>query len=419
MSSKLTLAHGNPVTGNQFWGRDEDLALFMRHINEGSNLLLLAPRRMGKTSLMREAEIRFKEKYTCLFVDFQTCLDAQEAVVELGKAMYPHRGLLTKVCGIFANVFGGIRDSVESINVSEFGIKLRTGVLKGNWRDKGDQMLDILAGLDKPVLLLLDEVPILVNRLLKGDDFKITPERRGSADEFMSWLRDNALRHAGRLRFVISGSIGLGPVLRQAGLSASINSYQGFELGPWSDEVAIGCLRAFGERYNVHFPDDAPTQIVKTLGYNVPHHIQLFFLEIRDRCMRLKRTDFLSSEVTEVYAEMHGTRGAAQLAHYEERLKLVLSAEAYTLAVDMLSETACMGSLSRSALTAFAGSYTLSEAATTDVQREILEVLQHDGYLRFSSGTYVFMSNLVRDWWRGRHGMFHVPVQERLPLRNV
>ena len=65
-------------------------------------------------------------------------------------------------------------------------IKLRAGLTAGNWIPKGDELFSILATEDKPVLLLLDEVPILVNRIIKGEDYKITPERCRVAGEFMS-----------------------------------------------------------------------------------------------------------------------------------------------------------------------------------------------------------------------------------------
>jgi len=41
---------GNYVTGEDFWGREEELALFMEGLAEGANLLMVAHRRMGKTS---------------------------------------------------------------------------------------------------------------------------------------------------------------------------------------------------------------------------------------------------------------------------------------------------------------------------------------------------------------------------------
>src|SRR3990172_4849423 len=39
-------AHGNWVTGERFWDREEDLARFISQIREGAHILLVAQRRM-------------------------------------------------------------------------------------------------------------------------------------------------------------------------------------------------------------------------------------------------------------------------------------------------------------------------------------------------------------------------------------
>ena len=86
---------------------------------------------------------------------------------------------------------GDIGDRVDTLSVSDIQVKLRAGIDTGNWRQKGDEVFSALAGHDRRVVLAIDELPILVNRLLKGSDYRITPERRQAADEFMSWLRKN------------------------------------------------------------------------------------------------------------------------------------------------------------------------------------------------------------------------------------
>ena len=42
------------VEGDRFWGRETDLKIFIQRIDTGAHQLLIAQRRMGKTSLMKE-----------------------------------------------------------------------------------------------------------------------------------------------------------------------------------------------------------------------------------------------------------------------------------------------------------------------------------------------------------------------------
>ena len=78
-------------------------------------------------------------------------------------------------------------------------VKLRAGIDGGNWRQRGDGLFAALAENERPVVLAIDELPILVNRMLKGHDYRITPEGRQAVDEFLSWLRKNVQAHQGRI----------------------------------------------------------------------------------------------------------------------------------------------------------------------------------------------------------------------------
>jgi len=407
---KLKQAHGNWVTGDRFWDREEEIDLFRRKTREGAHLLLVAQRRMGKTSLMKEIARRLSDEFECVFVDFQNATTPQDAIAELSLALRPHKSLWLRGRELFANVL----DRVEKIGSEDLGITLRAGLAGGNWASKGDELFAILAEAEKPVLLLMDEVPILVNRIIKGEEYIITPERRRIASEFMSWLRKNSQRHQGKARIVISGSIGFEPVLRQANLSGTINNFVPFELKPWSDDTAIGCLRALAQQYGLKYRDGAESEMVRLLGCCIPHHVQMFFDHAQTYRVRNKLTELGPQEVAEVYqTEMLSTRGHAELTHYEERLKLVLGIAKMALALDMITEAAVSGHLTKGAIMRLQQDYDFDKEPTADVQKEILWILEHDGYLTQAPEGYVFVSNLLRDWWRNRYQMFFTPVLKR------
>ena len=407
-------AHGNWVEGDRFWNREQDVELLMERIREGEHTLLVAQRRMGKTSLLHEVARRLNGEYVCLFVDLQKHASGADAVVELSLATHPHKPLWLKSTELFSNVFGKVKDAVEEIEAGELSVKLRAGLTAGDWRDKGDQLFRILAASEKPVLILLDEVPLLVNRILKDDDGRIKPNGRAQADEFMSWLRDNSIRHKGKVRIILSGSIGLEPVLNQAGLSATLSTFVPLDLKPWDESTAIGCLDALAIEYEVQFHEGATQAMVRMLGCCIPHHVQMFFTHVYDMCKRRGRMEFFPDEVEEVYhREMLGVRGHAELTHYEERLKLVIGAEYLPLAIEMLTEAAVAGALRKEALVALQKTYAFGEKNLADVQRAILQVLEHDGYLQREGAAWVFVSKLVRDWWKRRYEAFYTPVLER------
>jgi len=396
------------VIGDRFWDRQEELALFLQYLREGASLLLTGQRRIGKTSLLHEAARYLDGEFVCLYVDLQSAASCADAVAEVSAATQKYAGLWNRVKGWAA----GFGDRLTEVNVHDVKMVLRAAVTEGDWRLKGDEMFAMLADSDKPVAIFFDELPILINRLLKGDDYALTPERRRNADQFLSWLRENTQRYQGKIRVVVTGSIGLEPIVRQAGLSATVNHLKAFELPPWTPEAAAGCLEELAKEYKVPLDREVIDAMLVEIGVCIPHHVQVFFENVYEayRIQKLPKVTVLTVE--HVYQQkMLGARGHAELSHLEERLKMVLGVPLQALAIDLLTEAAVAGSLSATAAVYLAEEHL--DPMDASILREILDILQHDGYVEERSGGYAFVSKFQRDWWKSRFHSFYQPVADR------
>ncbi|WP_437827325.1 ATP-binding protein [Sorangium sp. So ce1153] len=417
--AKLVREVGNWVSGERFWNREKEIWDLKELLGEGANVLIAAPRRVGKTSVMRKlCEELEQGNYRCLFLDLQRSQSGEDAIVELGVATRPHQTLWDRAKEL-------VRDKaerLESLGTEDFKLTFREH-LKQDWQAKGERLFDALAGgdEDKPVVIFMDELPILVNRLLKGDEYTITPERRKLTDEFLSFLRAQTIKHRSKIRLVVAGSIGLEPVLRQAGLSATINTFTPFELRPWDEETAVGCLDALANNYSVVLLEGAARRMVEKLGSCIPHHVQMFFNHVYNDTKRRAQQEVSLEDVERVYKHsMLSTRGHAELSHMEERLKLVLGQRDLPLTLDLLTEAAVVGVLTPGASMALArDSAAIAEPGglgekPQDVLRRVVDVLKHDGYLVDNdAGALVFGSLLLRDWWKGRFASEYTPAAAR------
>ena len=407
----LLKAGGNWVEGDRFFDRGTEIEALEERVRDGTHTLLTAQRRMGKTSLVRELLRRLADegRFETIFVDLEGASSAADAIAEMGLQSRSAQGAWGRIKTLFANVLQAevaVGGRVPALADADLRVKLRAGVDAGNWRHKGDAVFAALAESRRPTVLAIDELPILVNRLLKGDDHRITPERRRAADEFLSWLRKNGQAHRGRVCMILSGSVSLEPILRQAGLSAHANIFFPFDLHPWDEETAAACLGALAETYGLDLPCAVREDMCRRLRCQIPHHVQRFFGFLHEDLRRAGRAAAALEDVERVYDhQMLGIRGQMDLEHYEGRLRLVLGDEGYPIALEMLAEAAVDGGrLSGDAIDRHRGLPAAGDGADPPPVDDVLHILEHDGYLERQGGGYRFVSGLLQDWWRVRYG---------------
>ena len=404
----LSKTVGNWVDGDRFFNREADIAELEGRVRDGTHTLLTAQRRMGKTSLVRELLRRLRETSEAagLFVDLEDARDPADAIVAIGlqtKSMRP-------VWQRFREKAAKSLQQIEDVQVSELRIGLRAAINSGNWKHKGDVLLKALADHDKRVVLAIDELPLLVNRILNGRDYRMTPKRIDAADEFLSWLRRNGQAHQGRICLIVSGSVGIAPILKRAGLSATMNIFSTYGLRPWDQSTASECLAELAETYNIDLPAEVRRAMCRRLRSCIPHHVQQFFDALHRHLTLQGKCDATLEDAETAYREdMLGTRGRIDMDHYEERLKLVLGIDGYRVALELLARTAVKGSLTRDAIQIYEG--TLGTLGDCGVDRipHVLDVLVHDGYLGKQPDGYKFESGLLEDWQRAREGLSFVP----------
>ncbi len=413
---KLKKAGGNWVDGDRFFDRDVELEALSERVKEGTHTLLTAQRRMGKTSLVRELLRRLADEgsFETIFVDLEGANDSADAIAEIAIQTRSVRTVWGRIKSSFANFLEGFGDRIEALEVADVKVKLRAGIDAGNWRQRGDQIFTALALSEKPVVLAIDELPILINRLLKGQDYRITPDRRDAADQFLSWLRKNGQTHRGRVSMIVSGSVGLEPVLKQAGLSAQANIFSPFELKPWSREISGKCLEALACNYGLDLSCEVRSEMCHYLRCCVPHHVQQFFDHLHEHLRRNKRHAATLADVGQVYEQdLLSVRGQIDLEHYESRLRMILGTESYKTALSLLTETAVGDALLRwKSIEKYRGGHS-SDSGDSVAIDDVLYTLEHDGYLAADSDGFRFVSGLLEDWWKARHGAYFIPIDRR------
>ena len=184
---------------------------------------------------------------------------------------------------------------------------------------------------------------------------------------------------------ILSGSVGLEPLLEQAELSAHANIFSPYDLKPWSEDTALSCLAALAETYEIEMPLELCREMCRRLWCCIPHHVQMFFDKVHEHLRHAERRDVSLEDIEWVYLhEMLSVRGQADLQHYESRLRTVLGSSGYSIALEILTETALSGRLDDDASDRYRTYFSdrgEDAGASTASFEAVLHVLQHDGYL--------------------------------------
>jgi hypothetical protein len=300
-------------------------------------------------------------------------------------------------------------DHIEELSALDFKVKVRAALDAATWRRHGEKLLADCVNYEKPVLLVVDELPIFLKRVQIGE---AGPQR---VDQFLSWFRQVLQDHPdGSLVVMVSGSIGLRPLVERLGIPDRINHLDPYRLGPWSKDDSEACLRRLADSYETQMDDAVPGAVYDKLGIGIPHHVQSFFARLRDHSIKTGGRCLTVADVDHVYRnELLGPSGQNDLVHYETRLKDGLDEASFPLSMEIRAEAAVVGVFSAEARRCLASDY---EEIVDQVRARIvntLEVLVHDGYLEESGGDYRFPSRLLRDWWAARFRDHHVPLGDR------
>ncbi len=209
MTSNPTLpaALGNYAAGERFWDREREVAEISGYLTGGQSVLVTGPRRVGKTSVVRRVLSDIGPSMDTLFIDVEQHNDPVEMFASMAAAASGSAAFWRRIGTWFGKRLSGVADRIDAINLGVVKVDLQAA-MAGSWRDDGRAIVEALAGGDRPTVIAIDEFPLLVDRTLRED--------RAEGELLMGLLRAMA-EEFGNVSWLISGSIGLEPVLPSGG----------------------------------------------------------------------------------------------------------------------------------------------------------------------------------------------------------
>ncbi len=381
-----TIKTGSPVTGDDFFGRKTEVERFWKAIDGGQNLLLVSPRRVGKTSLMRHVESNPRNGWFPVFANLEGKTSAAGVITEIISRLENRGGLGVKIASGFLKALG-------SVEVAGFGVSatIRTAAQK-DWEHLAGEFEKAIASATtkkEKLILILDEFPIVIEKLLNNP---ATREEGVSLLQLFRKIRTNVVV-GDRFRMVVGGSIGLKPVLRKHKATADANDLSAFRIGPWTKTSAVSFMDEIAETYDFDLPKERRADVLKCTGEEpIPYHLQTLLDRLVNSGISAK--DVTSQDIEDFWI---GALGDLDLDHYRERLGSVLEVAEAAAATEMLDLIAFKGHQLREAL--------VGDGDDRRTRVNALRVLTDDGYLverRDEDGErrLRFSNPMLEEFWR-------------------
>ena len=317
------------MSGDDFFNREADLRVLDQRIGDGNHVLLTGQRRMGKTVSPGNWEAAHGvRRWAALHADVEDATSPEEVIADIAQEAY-------RVCRIvlirsgLANLAVRTVGAVEEGGAPGFRAKIRAGLSAGNWREHGAELFRGCAAHEQRVLLVIDELPIFLKRLLRAEDGATQVEG------FLSWLRGVIQGLGGDSPvLIVSGSIGLMPLVQRLGIPDRINHLQVFRLGPWGRASSVACFDELAKSAGLSVEDSVAEAVYDALGVGIPHHVQSFFARLREAALMENRDRVTVADVEKVYRTgLLGSAGQNDLVHYDTRLHDALDEESYSIAI--------------------------------------------------------------------------------------
>ncbi|MCB1057461.1 MAG: hypothetical protein KDD11_18330 [Acidobacteria bacterium] len=391
ISSKV----GSPVTGDDFFDRESeqrDVWEFLR----GDDLLLLAPRRVGKTSLMlRLRDTAHKHQLEAAYISVAGAEDEPAFVRKLCEGVSGLDASSDVLRHLKKGKLARWLKRIKKVSVAQIGLELGPG---SPWEDVGAQLVEALDREGGRRLILVDEVPVFVLSLLRQDS------SGARARKFLTWFRE--LRQhpdrQGRLRWLLAGSIGLDTVAARLHLGDTINDLYVVRLGPFDRETARTFLVSLGLAHDFSMSAGVVEHFLDRVGWLIPYHLQLLFRELRSRCTDQSSPPDIEA-VDAVFEDLVSPSKRAYFDYWRQRLHEELGQPDAERAITLLNAVAKDPEGTSREVLEQQLSESISDAdERVDGLRYLLDVLESDGYLVETGKRHRFRSPLLREFWLRR-----------------
>lgn len=384
---------GAPARKEQFFPRPDLRTAILESIAAGEHILLTAPRRVGKTSVLFDLIDNPDDNIYAVYLNTEAISDPELFYRDILAAII-NTDLIEGFGKFSHNVKSFLTDWAKRISSVQLGtVEVQLG--GQNKISSFNSLVKFLTDIKtegKIILVMLDEFPFTLEHIA---------EKYGD-DAVLHFLNQNRVlrqtpQFSDKIRFIYTGSIGLYSVVKRLNGTDRVNDLNEIKPRPLKKEDAAELFnRLLRAKTGQTANEETTSYVLNKISWLIPFYIQLMVKEMAGMIRyENSRIDLYTADRA---FERVVANGDIYFQHYKSRLnKSFRNEQERSLALELLSAVKKKERLLKNEAYNMAAhaKYKLTERLD-----EIIEVLKHDGYLAEESNTYFFYSPILKYWWK-------------------
>lgn len=260
-------SYGTIVKGSYFYDRIVECQRVVSTLSGGNNLVLFAPRRFGKTSLVfRVIEELESSGFICVYFDFMPIYSRESFIVAYSKAILAKQGNLQRAVKSMATWVKGIRPKMafDQSGKPEYTMDFTEDIISEKTLEEIIDLPEKLASEKKRVIIIFDEFQEITK--LNGENFEKLLRSKIQQQQFVTYMFLGSRTHL------------LSDMFNNKA-RAFYNAAMLMQLDALPQNETIAFLKSRFALSNIPLDDTSAQFLIEQAG-NIPYYIQLLAAEV-------------------------------------------------------------------------------------------------------------------------------------------
>lgn len=381
---------GDAATGLRYFRRQHINDYFWQEVEKGNHILFVAPRRVGKTSIMKDLAENCPDGFFCIYQNIEGVKSRNEFYQRLFELILQCANKATKAKATFTQ--WSKRYGIEEITKS--GIKFKNSTI--DYEKELRNILPELKNAKVKTVIFLDEFAEVINKLNKKNEQQDAVDILHTLREMRS---DDDFSH---FTLVFAGSIGLEFVIKSIDRPKLINDLHPIETGALTLEEATGFINQIIHGATIKLKPEIIEYLKRKVNHLLPYYLQLMLEEIDLMARENTKPDITNATVDKAF-----DRVLKKNKNFEDWLVRLRDyhGDAFPFINEILVFAAHRNQISVQEI--------YNKASAPEFKRTVdymdfVEQLIHDGYLvETVQHIYRFISPFLQQFWLKKYPVYN------------